>query len=235
MTTSDGDGGFGGSATELGELARAVASAVERPRAAAPPPSAVAFALDGRARGKSYAELGRRLAEPLRLKPAQAAKAASLWCRTAETLDPSYRAGGEPRKAREGTGRSRPVAARLDPGLYERLIVAADGRPVSGVVEAAVKAYLRRVVPGKGEVMSLQRRKALQEALSRVADELAGIRVQAAGIGKNVNQQTKFINTYRELPVKHSVELARMNDGHEAVVTQLDAVRASIDALLEAG
>ncbi len=236
MTAKDGaEKSAGQRPVDFAALADAVSAAAERSRAAAPPADLVAEALARRAGGEAFTAIGRDLAPRLRLGAQQAAKAVSAWCRMAAEMDPGYDAGNAPQRAAKGAGKSRPVAVRLMPSDYERLIEVAEGMAVSAVVERAVRAYLRRAAPGHDEVMTARRRRLLQDELSRVADELSAIRVQEAGIAKNFNQQTKFLNTYKELPVAHAREVARVNDVRESLIGELVEIRRSVDRLAEAG
>ena len=69
--------------------------------------------------------------------------------------------------------------------------------------------------------------------LGVIGDRLSEITHQAVGVGRNCNQIARFVNTYKELPVGISSELAELRVAINALVAELAAVRNSLDALCE--
>lgn len=207
-------------------LGVAVAAAV----AGSPEPDTVTAVLRRRAAGEAYAAIGRDLADGLRTSPEAAAKIVSVWCRTASRIDPGYTAGvSEPRRARQAH-RGAPVAfrplVRLRQALQRR--AERDGVAVATVLERAALTYLDKPVKGDGSGL----RRALAEPLAAIGDRLGGIEHQAAGVGRNLNQLSRFCNTYRELPQSIASELTRIREAHEAVLSELRGIRAALEKLL---
>lgn len=216
-------------AVDYGVLAGDTADAVTGPKDRAPDLGAVQNALRRRADGESYAAIGRDLAAGLGLSGTAAAKVVSLWCRTAATLNPDYDAGGKVRRKNPVAKTEAPIAFRPRPGTRAMLAKRAGRRPLSAVVEVAVDLYLGRkheeVAPGLADAVAPE--------LARVADRLGEIEFQEAGIGRNLNQRQKFLNTYKQLPVKFAAETARENDLHQGVLAELAALRQELAALPE--
>lgn len=122
-----------------------------------------------------------------------------------------------------------PIAFRPRPGTRARLEKRAGQRSISTVVELAVDAYLGRVVRDVDPSL----RAALAEELSVIGDRLAEIEHQERGVGRNLNQTAKFLNTYRELPLDMVQELRLSNEIHAAVLAALVAIRDRLDQLID--
>lgn len=120
-----------------------------------------------------------------------------------------------------------PIAFRPRPGTRARLVKRAGSRSLSAVVELAVDAWLGRKVVEVDPTL----RAALAVELGVIGDRLSEIAHQVAGIGRNANQIAKFVNTYRELPIGIGSELAELRAAINALVTELAAVRNSLDAI----
>lgn len=135
-----------------------------------------------------------------------------------------------PASRRAPTKKEAPIAFRPRPGTRARLVKRAGNRSLSAVVEQAVDAWLGRVVKEIDPTL----RAALAVELGVIGDRLSEIAHQAAGVGRNCNQIAKFCNTYRELPIGIGSELAELRVAINALVTELAAVRQTLDAIFEA-
>ncbi|MCZ0914108.1 plasmid mobilization relaxosome protein MobC [Gordonia amicalis] len=133
------------------------------------------------------------------------------------------------RKPRPITKES-PIAFRPRPGTRGRLEKRAGQRSLSVVVELAVDAYLGRKVVDVDPSL----RAALAAELSEVGDRLASIEHDERGVGRNLNQIARFLNTYREIPLGLAQELREANKIHERVLTELAAIRGALDRLVAA-
>lgn len=140
---------------------------------------------------------------------------------------PTGPTGRKPRAVRAST-KEAPIAFRPRPGTRAQLEKRAGDRALSMVVEAAVDAYLGRKVTAVDPKL----RAALANELAPIGDQLALIATQESGIGRNINQQTRFLNTYRELPVCYGDDLAALNERHEKILTELTNIRAVLDTLV---
>ncbi|WP_438472817.1 hypothetical protein [Rhodococcus erythropolis] len=140
---------------------------------------------------------------------------------------PTQRAGRKPRAGRPTT-KEGPIAFRPRPGTRAQLEKLAGDQSLSVVVAAAVDAYLGRKV----REVDPKLRAALASELAPIGDQLAAIATQEAGIGNNLNQQARFLNTYHEPPPIYGEELAVLNNRHEAVLAELRAIRAALDSLV---
>lgn len=215
---ASGDSGKGSAATavDLGVLAGAVVAGAAGPKGPSPKAAVVAEALRRRGSGESYAAIGRGLGVPL--------KVVSDWCRTAARVDPRYDA----RSTTRGVTTDPPTAIRFRAGTRARLRRRAGDRGLTPVIQNAVDAYLGRKVvevdPGL--------REALKDELITIAELLADISLQDAGIGRNVNQIAHFINSYREIPIGITAELTELNRRHSTVVDELAAIRDRLDRLI---
>lgn len=123
-----------------------------------------------------------------------------------------------------------PIAFRPRPGTRARLEKRAGQRSLSVVVELAVDAYLGRKVVDVDPSL----RAALAAGLSEVGDRLASIEHDERGVGRNLNQIAKFLNTYREIPLGLAQELREANRIHADVLAELAAIRAALDRLIAA-
>lgn len=103
----------------------------------------------------------------------------------------------------------------------------AGNRSLSAVVEQAVDAWLGRAVKEVDPTL----RAALAVELGAIGDRLSETVHQAVGVGRNCNQIARFVNTYRELPIGIASELAELRTATDALITELAAVRNSLDAL----
>lgn len=216
-------------AVDYAALAVDTGDAVTGPQDRLPDLDAVTQSLRRRADGESYAAIGRDLAATLGLSDTAAAKQVSVWCRTAATLDSDYDAGGKVRRKNPEPRTEAPIAFRPRPGTREMLAKRAGKRSLSAVVEVAVDLYLGRKVesvdPGlAGEVAP---------ELAKVADKLGEIEHQVRGIARNRNQLQKYINVYRQLPVKFAAEMSRENTNLEHVLSELEALRTEVHQLPE--
>ncbi|OBA40773.1 plasmid mobilization relaxosome protein MobC [Gordonia sp. 852002-51296_SCH5728562-b] len=124
--------------------------------------------------------------------------------------------------------KEQPIAFRPRPGTRARLAKRAGTRSLSAVVEQAVDAWLGRVVREVDPTL----RAALAVELGIIGDRLSDIAHQSAGIGRNCNQLARYCNTYRELPVGISDELAELRAAVNALAAELAAVRQTLDAIL---
>lgn len=131
--------------------------------------------------------------------------------------------------SRRAPTKEQPIAFRPRPGTRARLVKRAGNRSLSAVVEQAVDAWLGRVVKEIDPTL----RAALAVELGVIGDRLSEITHQAVGVGRNCNQIARFVNTYKELPVGISSELAELRVAINALVAELAAVRNSLDALCE--
>lgn len=140
---------------------------------------------------------------------------------------PTGLAGRKPRAVRAST-KEAPIAFRPRPGTRAQLEKRGGDRALSVVVAAAVDAYLGRKVTAVDPKL----RAALAAELAPIGDQLALIATQESGIGSNLNQVARFLNTYRKLPISYGDDLAALNERHEAVLTELRTIRAALDALV---
>ncbi|WP_124566808.1 hypothetical protein [Rhodococcus sp. KBW08] len=140
---------------------------------------------------------------------------------------PTQRAGRKPRIGRPTT-KEGPIAFRPRPGTRAQLEKRAGEQSLSVVVAAAVDAYLGR----KAREVDPKLRAALAAELAPIGDQLAAIATQESAIGNNLNQQARFLNTYRELPYSYGDELAALNNRHEEVLAELRAIRAALESLV---
>ena len=128
-----------------------------------------------------------------------------------------------PRRRRRGrAAKEAPIAFRPRPGTRALLARKAGTRPISTEVERAVDAWLKREVPTADPAL----RALLADELAPIQSRLSDIAFQEAGVGRNLNQLTKFCNKYRELPINLRSELSLLGERHQAVLDELDSIRA---------
>lgn len=137
------------------------------------------------------------------------------------------------RRAVRPTTKESPIAFRPRPGTRARLEKLAGDRPLSVVIEAAIDAYLGRkstdVAPEMRAALAATSA-ALVADLAPITNLLGEIKAQEVGIGRNLNQQTRFINSYDSLPDTHSADLAAMSARHDEVLAALRAVQETVES-----
>ena len=123
-----------------------------------------------------------------------------------------------------------PIAFRPRPGTRARLERRAGDRALSRLVEDAVDADLgRKVVEVDPEL-----RQYLSAELGTIADRLAGIEHQTAGIGRNANQIAKFLHGYRELPANLGANVLALNGLRQEVLEEIVSIRETVATLVGA-
>lgn len=227
MTQVDGtEESEGESPIDYAVLAAEVAAEVKGPRGPEPEQAAVADALARRAAGETY----EAIAEGVGIS----AKRAATWCRTAARIDARFDARqAKPRRVRKEKASAAPleklIGWRPRPGTRAVLERRSndEGRSITAIVQAAVDAYLQRRTAGVEVLVREQLRKGLKPELRAVADAVSAQELELSRQGGNLNQLTRFVNRYRELPVAITGEL-------EANRRELEANRAELARLREA-
>lgn len=234
MAETAGDAGTTATAVDPVALAVDVVAEVTGPRARPPEPSQVADALARRASGATYAAI----AEAIGVTE----KAAALWCRTAERLDPRFDARqAKPRKRRKVAEAKPPreqmIGWRPRPGTREILETRAEteGRSLSALVQAAVDAYLQRRTAGVEVLVREALRKRLKEELRAVAEATGEQALELSRQGNNLNQMVRFVNRYQELPVSITTELAATRAALDANEVALTRLTAAVEHLVGGG
>lgn len=143
-----------------------------------------------------------------------------------EAPPPPDPAGHQPRALKSST-KEPTIGFRPRPGTRARLKKRAGGRALSHVLEAAVDAYLGRKVTEVDHEL----RAALTAELAPIGRHLSGIRAQATGVGRNLNQMARFVNGYKRLPLAYREDLDTIRAGLDAILAELTAIREALDAL----
>ncbi|MDV7171946.1 hypothetical protein R4144_00755 [Gordonia amicalis] len=223
----------GDSPLDYAVLAAGVA-AVKGPRGPASSHGEVADALARRAAGQTY----EAIAEEVGIS----AKRAASWCRAAARIEPRFDArAAKPRSVRKDAAAKAPleklIGWRPRPGTRAVLERRAEleGRSLTDLVQAAVDSYVQRKTAGVESLVRRELRKQLKAELRAVADAVSAQSVELTRQGSNLNQLSRFVNRYRELPVAITHELAAYRAELAANRTELARLSAAVESLVGGG
>lgn len=222
------------------ELVAEAIAATKRPKGVEAPHEAVRQALRRRAAGETYTAIGGDIAEAIgAANGAAAAKLVSRWCKAAEAAGTGYVAGGRKTRQARPVRRSPVIAARLSMPVYDRVVARARKRDESltATVERLVSRGLDREPPDidPEQALAAERRTQLAEELARVSAEIQNMRRPVYGIGSNLNQLARFVNSRREQPENLVGLLTKIARDQEAVLETMTSLEAATVALVEKG
>lgn len=146
-----------------------------------------------------------------------------------------------PRKVRKETAASAPleklIGWRPRPGTRAVLERRAEleGRSLTDLVQAAVDSYVQRKTAGVESLVRRELRKQLKVELRAVADAVSAQSVELTRQGSNLNQLSRFVNRYRELPVAITDELAASRAELAANRAALARLSAAVESLVGGG
>ncbi|WP_341268079.1 hypothetical protein [Gordonia malaquae] len=127
---------------------------------------------------------------------------------------------------------------RLPGDLDQRLREVGEARGLdtkTAIVVEAANAWLRRSTPSGDEAAERVRRRELATELTAVGDAVGKAIFQLQGMGRNYNQQTRFMHEYKELPADITASNDRLGEALDGVAAELAMLREAVDALMKKG
>lgn len=183
-------------------------------------------ALQRRAAGESYAAIGRGIAEELGVSTSTAAKWVSLWCGLAATIaDTEVAAVLAPARASTGRKERRKTDAMISfrptPKVLDDLRARSAGMSVNQAAEKYLEVGLNRRRPRLDPAPQALP----MDALINMADATSMLRTELRREGNNLNQVTRYVHTYRELPRNITAQLT-------ATQQQLERTEQALQVLI---
>lgn len=127
---------------------------------------------------------------------------------------------------------------RLPGPLDQRLREVGESRGLdskTAIIVEAANTWLRRSTPSGDEAAERVRRRELATELTAVGDAAGRIAFQLQGLGRNYNQQTRFMHEYRELPTDLTASNEALGEALDGVAAELSLLREAVDELMKKG